>query len=211
MGKNLFLLLIASYATTGLACQNKINNAKVDLFVDTNQSELEIEVARKAACARGERLVVIPKNYKDYTQFSKKIQDADKVLTKCLQDATVGDYYSPEARQKCGPQQDAKNAAYKASQEFRYKQPELDAQVRSGLEALKKENAKVVSVAISGHDGGGHFGGDKGSFSRSEMATIMADFPELNEVLTLGLIHRRHQRSEKLEIDFPEGKTHRRL
>jgi hypothetical protein len=188
VGKNLFLLLIVSYATTVLACQNKINNAKVDLFVDTNQSELEIEVARKAACERGERLVVIPNNYKDYGKYSKKLQEAEKVLTKCLQDAKVGDYYSDEARKKCGPQQDAKNAAHNAKVEFSNQQPKLDAQVRSGLEALKKENAKIVSVAISGHDGGGHFGGDKGSFSRSEMASIMADFPELNEVTSLLLL-----------------------
>lgn len=188
MGKQLFIVLLLSYSLQSLACDKKINNAKVDLFVDTNQSELEIEVARKAACARGERLVVIPKNYKDYTKYTKSVQDAQKKLDLCFSTNKIGDYFSETAKQKCGPQMEAKNAAYKARKDFNLQQPQLSDQVKAGMETIKKENAKVVSVAISGHDGGGHFGGDKGDFSRYDMAKIMAEFPEQNEVSSLLLL-----------------------
>lgn len=188
MAKFLILLLIATYSTSSIACENKINSSKVDLFVDTNQSDLEIEVARKAACARGERLVVVPKNYREYTKYNKAVEDAQKKVKDCLKTNNILDHYSTAAEEKCSGMMEARNAALRARKEFIIQQPEISAQVRSELDGLKKENAKLVSVAISGHDGGGHFGGDKGSFTRYEMGNIMADYPEVNEVSSLLLL-----------------------
>ncbi len=50
------------------------------------------------------------------------------------------------------------------------------------LAALKNQGAKPVSLIISGHDGGGEFGGNKGRISREEiLKSIDSDYPEFKD------------------------------
>ncbi|RPJ73235.1 MAG: hypothetical protein EHM20_12585, partial [Alphaproteobacteria bacterium] len=54
--------------------------------------------------------------------------------------------------------------------------------LKDQLEELKKTKSSAVSFIISGHDGGGSFGGQKGNFSRSEINAVFNDYPEVNKV-----------------------------
>lgn len=130
----------------------------MDLFIDTNISDLEIEVARKAACARGERFEVVPKNYKDYAAYSKKIQDASKLLTKCFEKHMGKNPLGSVPASDCKSEREAQQDAYKKLTEFKQTQISIKEQVKQRMGELSKEKAKLVTVAISGHDGGGHFG-----------------------------------------------------
>jgi hypothetical protein len=54
--------------------------------------------------------------------------------------------------------------------------------VEVALAALKSQGAKPVSVIISGHDGGGGFGGKKGDVSRNDILDLMdSKFPEFKD------------------------------
>lgn len=80
--KYLILPLLLT-SLNALACASKIDESKVMLFVDTNFSDLEIATATKAACQRGEKLVVVPRNYKDYTNQIKNVEALIKKLSSC--------------------------------------------------------------------------------------------------------------------------------
>ena len=60
------------------ACNVKTDPKKVMLFVDTNNSEQEIETTKKAACSRGMRLMVVPKNYLEYGKINTAIEVSKK-------------------------------------------------------------------------------------------------------------------------------------
>ncbi len=97
-------LLIASallVSVPALACNN-ITKTSVVLFIDANNSPLEIEKAREAACQRGEDIVV------------------------------------------AGP-----------------------SEVESKARQLAGRNKSISSLIASGHDGGGHFYGSRGSVNKS--------------------------------------------
>ncbi|HLW56264.1 MAG TPA: hypothetical protein VKY27_02710 [Bacteriovoracaceae bacterium] len=165
------LLLISNKA---LACSGKIDNSKVMLFIDTNFSDLEIETAQRAACKRGEKLVVIPKNYKEYTSQIRVVEEKLKRLNRC--------------KSNCEPLAQDYAAAEIALQTKRDSEGLLKDLIAKELNEMKQKNVKLTNMLLSGHDGGGHFGGYKGSISRSDMANIMEDFQDINEVSTLMLL-----------------------
>lgn len=78
----LTLLILPSYVSA--SCQDTIKSNNFMLFIDTNESELEIATAEKAACARGEKILVVPKNYKEYRGIIKNIHQAEKDYTDCV-------------------------------------------------------------------------------------------------------------------------------
>lgn len=63
--------------------------------------------------------------------------------------------------------------------------PEL---IEKELTQMRQQGAKLKNVTISGHDGGGLFGGLKGSFSRQELSKVMDKFEDVNEVQSLHLL-----------------------
>lgn len=178
----LLLILVGVPQFSWGVCSNKIDPKKVMLFVDTNTSDLEIATAEKAACQRGERFEVVPKNYKAYTTYIKAIEIGRKALHACVE--KYKDYKAPE----CESQRNALNVSRQKQEEFINKQVPLKTQINEEMKALSAEKVKLTSVSISGHDGGGHFGGEKGSFSRSSMQYLMSEYPELNEVESVLLL-----------------------
>jgi hypothetical protein len=179
MNKLLFIFLLIN-VNSWANCPNPINSSKIILFVDTNQSELEIATAQKAACQRGEKLMVVPKNYKEYGKFIAVEQKAYRDKKQCFE--TTRDFSSCENFTK------KHHEAMNALEEFKSKQPTISNNVEEALKEIKSNKAKIVSFNISGHDGGGHYGGSKGTFSRLQLAEIMSDFPEINEVESLLLL-----------------------
>lgn len=49
--------------------------------------------------------------------------------------------------------------------------------VYRAISALNTEGAQIVSMVISGHDGGGHYGSEKGTISRTQLGQIFSAFP----------------------------------
>jgi hypothetical protein len=53
--------------------------------------------------------------------------------------------------------------------------------VGAALRDISAQGAQVVSLAVSGHDGGGIYGSEKGSISRTELGYLFAAHPRLQE------------------------------
>lgn len=155
-------------------CNRPVDPKKVILFIDTNNSEPEIATAQRAACSRGERLVIVPKNYQDYGRYTSAVESANRALSRCTSNC---DQLTARASQ-----------AYVELENFKNSQKSTRESTKEALDELKAQNAKMKTFIISGHDGGGSFGGSKGNFSRHELATLMKDYDEINEVQSLMLL-----------------------
>lgn len=162
------------------ACQTKVDPSKVMLFIDTNNSELEIDTAKKAACARGEVLKIVPKNYLEYGQYTKKINEVTKKFeaAKCSEPLSAA----------CKTLVQDWEKAYKDMSNFRAKQKPTSEHVKEALEEVKASKGKLQHLSISGHDGGGHFSGNKGSFGRVELTQLMSSYTDINDVKSLLLL-----------------------
>ena len=179
MNRLIIFLLCVSSSYALATCPNKVDNKKVMLFVDVNLGDLEIETARNAACQRGERFEVVPKNYKDMGVYSEKINIASAKQKACLK---------IKQWEKCTEENNAMDKAYTDLRDYTEKQIPIKEQVETRLAELNQEKVKLTNVSISGHDGGGSFGGYKGNFSRQDLAQIMSNYPEMNEVESLLLL-----------------------
>lgn len=178
--RKISVLLIAgalSFSVSGLACSKKIDDSKVMLFVDTNYSDKEIVVAQKAACSRGERLVVVPKEYKSYTRIIQKYEQAQKVAERC---------YSKSSN--CSKQEQDLEVVTTELHNLNTARPSLNQELKSQLTELRNQKAQIENFTISGHDGGGTFGGYKGSFNRQELLALMEEYPEVNAVKAVMLL-----------------------
>ncbi len=170
-------LLLFSTSLVRAACANKVDPSKVVLFVDTNFSDLEIKHAEIAACKRGERLQVVPKNYKEYSPLILKKEETQKALWDCLKTNT-----------DCSKQRDLKIEAENNMANFQAQQKPISDQLKEALTEIKTKKGKIKSFAISGHNGGGHFGGAKGSLGRQEIGTMLSEVPEINDVTSILLL-----------------------
>lgn len=174
------ITIISSHAFAN--CNKKIDPKKVILFIDTNKSDLEIEVAEKAACTRGETLVIIPKDYKDYSNISRQISALSAKNKGCSTNLKFASENCPkEVYEKINQLNDELI-------QLRSKNENFSELIKKELNQLKASGAKIKNVTISGHDGGGIFGGEKTSFSRLELAQILDKFPEVNEVQSIHLL-----------------------
>lgn len=186
MVKIFFLtLLILGASSVWANCPNKIDSSKVMLFVDANYGDLEIASAQKAACARGERLEVVPKNWKQYSSVSQAVEIALTNVQSCFRRPANS---NPNLSNPCANEQKQHAAAYEALSKFVKTQPSISQQLEDRMKELSQEKAKLTNISISGHDGGGHFGGSKGSISRYDVAEMMVKYPEMNEVQSLLLL-----------------------
>ena len=184
--KKLLALSVVLFSTSIWAqCANKIDNSKVMLFVDTNESEMEISTAEKAACQRGQKLVVVPKAHKEYKKYVEKQKQLSKMAEDCF--VKYNNNYE-QAQKACNTQLTNFQQALMQFEDFKKKQPPYNEQIRSELENVRKNKGSLENFMISGHDGGGHFGGAKQSFSKQEVASIMRDFKDVNKVKSLMLL-----------------------
>lgn len=174
--KALTVFLLISF-TAAVQANCKVDPSKVILFVDTNESDLEIATAEKAACSRGERVVVVPKNYKDYRKYTE-------VITKTRNDL----YECEKAKKPCVEVYNKMETALVNLDKFRRTQPDLQKAIKQSLAEIKEKKGKIQSLIISGHNGGGSFGGNKGSFGRQELNYMMEDLKDINEIKSVLLL-----------------------
>lgn len=176
--KKLIIFLLAISPGLVLACNKKVDPSKVILFLDTNTSDLEIETVRKAACERGEVVKVVPENYRDYRKYINELESAIKKISKCTG-------FETPACKKANEEFQNANTKY---QEFLSGQPTLQAGLSKALEEIKASGGTIQNFTISGHDGGGHFGGHKGSVSRRELENILSGYQDINDAKSLLLL-----------------------
>lgn len=123
----IFFFTFAMSFNMWAACPQGTESGKTIIFLDLNNNPMEIASAQRAACKRGESLLVFPK-----------------------------------------PGQKSFNIA------------ELDQK----LSELKASNTQVNSLLISGHDGGGDFGGEHGAVTKLDLVAVVERHPELKESVT---------------------------
>lgn len=166
-----FVFLILSSGVIHAECRKKIDPSKVIIFIDTNMAGKEIASAEAGACARGERLIVIPKDYKKHDELIIVYRKADQDLLKC--------YHNKLPSSIC----DAKTKKLQeAGVIMRDKILDYPSLLKTELQQLRKTKAVVKSVIISGHDGGGAFGGDKGEFDSDKIEKVFKEYPDVNKV-----------------------------
>lgn len=175
--KNFVTFLVATSSLHSWACSNKVDPNKVILFIDTNFSDLEIKTAEKAACSRGERLAVVPKNYQAYTNLIQVYEKNQKAYEKCVR-----------SQGNCAEIAETTRNSHLKLMDLSGNQPSIKEQIKEQLKELKENKAKIQNVTISGHDGGGSYGGYKGDFSREELGEVIKEFPEINDVQSLMLL-----------------------
>lgn len=159
------------------SCNKKIDESKVMLFVDTNNSELEIKTSEKAACERGEKLVIVPKNYQEFAKYTSALNDNQKKLERCT-----------KSGKNCAQEEETFYEAVNKLEKFKMSQPSIEAGVREALSQIKEKKGKLQNFTISGHDGGGSFGGNKGGFDRFQLAEMIGEYQDINEVSSVLLL-----------------------
>lgn len=177
--KIILAILSLSFITHAQAeCKKKINNSKVMLFVDVNESGEEIDTAEKAACERGQKLVVVPNNHKEYEAKLANTKNAHASYIKCMKK-------NPNTCNKELEEVQKRSTEYST---FTSKQTPLKQKLQDQLASLKKDKVSLENVTISGHDGGGHFGGAKGNIDRNQFLDIMKDYKDINNVKSVLLL-----------------------
>lgn len=184
-----YFLLIITYINISWAqnsCPNQSNFKQATIFIDTNNSAPEIQVAKEAACKRGEKLIVIPEKWKEYDEFNRLIASKQTEIQQLDSKKSNISEYTLIKEKKLQELNDIFNRFndYKDSKKL------LRYQLEDALEKLNNEGIKLNTLIASGHNGGGHIGGLKGSIDSMELNSVFSKFPkqaaEVNSLYFLG-------------------------
>jgi hypothetical protein len=146
------------------------------LFLDVNNNPIEIETARRAAAARGERLVVFPPPFS--TQQANRMAQIDRQLQEInRQRASLFRGGRVDSRQQI-------DALSRQSFELFDERAKLgteltDEGLRQTLSELNRNGTKLSSIIISGHDGNGSFTGSRGGISAANIQAALGEVPEM--------------------------------
>lgn len=145
-------------------------NASADiLFLDLNDAPAEIAAARRAAAARGERVIVFPVVA---PEVRRRIQELRSVYERASSVRSA-------CKENCESLQQQQNSAYNALQSVRNENRMNGEKLKEEIGRLKAQNTTLTSIVISGHDGNGGFGGENGSLSEQQMAEALAAHPPM--------------------------------
>jgi len=148
------------------------------LFIDLNNVEMEIKVAREAAAKRGEKLIVIPKNRDELRKISARAEGYNRLETQYYA-AGCGDRQSPNCTQLARRMSAIPEADRYSNGNY-------------GVEQLKKELAElpagISTVMISGHDGGGSFHGDFGTIEAHSFLNAFKKFKDNDKIKSVYLL-----------------------
>lgn len=169
------ILLLVLYAVKAHSAEEYV------LFIDTNNSPLEIKAAREAAEKSGRRLLVMPdiseKDRKAYLQMGAKLDAARAIYEKAC---------DGKNETACRESEKKFNEAEKSKSDL-LETFQLTEEKVSGFLAAH-QNKTVSSVVISGHDGTGSFSGEFGGVSDIYLATELEKYPNMkNAIRTLHL------------------------
>lgn len=178
-------------------CTKKIDPSKVMLFLDLNNSALEIETTAKTACERGQRLVVIPKEYKKYATYVSQVELALKNHSNCIK----------KKKSNCSTEEKQKTTAYAKLGEYNSTQVSIHDALKNEFDEIRNSKASLENFIISGHDGGGAYSGYKSTFSREAIGEILKDYQDINNVksaMLLGCYTGVQSETQKWQTIFPD-------
>lgn len=143
-----------------------INIARADiLFIDCNDSPLEVEAAQRAAEERGEQLILLSTVTEERALVIREARAAHAKATR-FQKQTCGQG-SGSACDEAKKSTAAKNSDL---QKTLNSVPKLNgAMLRNALNQLKKEGTQISSLVISGHDGDRQFWGTYADFNETDL------------------------------------------
>lgn len=151
------------------------------VFIDLNNVEAEIAVAKQEAARRGQKLIVLPVNRKAYITENKA---ALQVLRQLDRAHSRFDNCLNSGRNNCSQFQNeifALEEKYDSTPRLNYGATEL----KKDLESLKID---ISTVMISGHDGEASFNGDFGSISSEDFLSVFNDFQGSKNVRSVYLL-----------------------
>lgn len=178
-------------------------HAKADIvFVDLNNAPAEIETARQAAKARGEKLIVLPLEYTRYKDATReKINKKIEVL-------------EIQERQICASNPNGRECE-KASELVRQQQDLMDKlpvpiyTVKELKTDLSRLQGPVTSVLLSGHDGNASISGEFGKVSADEFVAAFREFKGRTQVQSVYLLGCRSAVAETFaevwQVAFPRA------
>lgn len=178
----LFLALLVPI-TSWSQCARPVDEKNVVVFIDANTADGEIAEAAKGACQSGRKFVVIPRNYKEH----------GKILVPWLQahraeEAACGDDGRNTETPRCQAASDRTAQLENAYHAFkRQSKFDLKKSIADELKSISDSGATISALTVSGHDGGGHFGGEKGSISRASLAEALRVHPNINKIESIVL------------------------
>lgn len=152
------------------------------LFIDLNNVEQEIEVARKAAELRGEKLIVLPLERDTYKnpEKSKLSQQYAQVYAR-YESACGRGQESPACQKAASELGEIEAKMFNTPSAKTYDAKKLQ-------EDMAKVKDKISSVMISGHDGGGNFTGEFGQINSLEFLDSLSKFSQRDNIKSLYLL-----------------------
>lgn len=170
---------------SGLAygrCNRPVDPNKVVLMLAFNAPGTENAGAAAGACARGETLVIIPtispeleRARGDYERVSSRFRALNCRTIECLQ--------TPEAVALSTEEQRLRDRVNEL-------EPDANEELTRWTQAAKARGAKVSSLILSGHDGGGEFYGDNGETDLAEISELVNEnrevFSDTSSLLLMG-------------------------
>lgn len=185
-----FLISFIIFTNSALACDKKITSKDIILFIDFNGSKSEIETARKAACTRGQELVVYPTQTKEVENIVNEnvyYGNKKKALGGCLK---YGKSPPPRACEKIEKEELKNILALDKMRKDRVLKQASEPELRAFIKNLKVINQKnVETLIISGHSAGGSYWGTYGFLRSENFHNAFKDLPDkgksLNSIIFL--------------------------
>ncbi len=175
------LALVLNNIAEAVPCNRPVDPKKIVLMLAFNDAGTEISGAQAGACARGERLVIFP-------QLSREAQQAKNALATISRRtrAICSELSCPQSPQLTALEDEYRRAS--AIQEAN--KSDIKAQLAQFAADSKAQGAKVNSLILSGHDGGGEYYGDTGRTDLAEISELVNGnrevFDDTSSLLLMG-------------------------
>lgn len=183
------LVLSAVSARAEAACNRPVDPKKVVLMISFHDGAAEERGAAEAACARGERLVVLPKPSPEAQQVRSQY---DAIMRRLVSLETAYERCSTEdcLNQITTQTHSIYGEAGPLGSRLEELRPDYLSQLQSFIESSRANSTKVSSMIISGHDGGGDYYGDYGSTNIAEISEMVSQnqgaFADTSTLLLMG-------------------------
>lgn len=206
--KSFGLLLVLFYLSEASACDQLIDPNRVMLFIDTNLSLKEVEVAKQGACARGERFVLYPDGAL-----------ADKARRTFYNYLTKEEYYNKRCKEStpaCDKLEVEVDKLKEQMDDFDFDEFKMnDENIKKVLSGVKESKASISTLIVSGHDGGGEISGDyiSGAFTKNSFFSLYdevfdsEDKKKLHSVLLWGCYTGTYSEATDWKSQFPYAKA----
>jgi hypothetical protein len=153
-----FILAIYSLQLYATCAPSRVDEAIV--MYDTNISYSEVLGAEEAACKRGQKLIVLPAGLAKHKEIGKINSDLNYITTLYSKHCPN----SSRCKEITSQHVDLSKKLLESKREI--KQVENP---KALFKELAKDDIKIKSIILSGHDGGGTFGGALGRLSKYEI------------------------------------------